>query len=59
MEILQADQKRQAGYLVDYRGLEWNEKGLKLHKSRSAVVAACFSQVRHKIYISYKLLEKL
>ena len=38
--------------LVDYCGLEWNEKCLSPHKNRRAVETASFSQVRHKVYTS-------
>jgi len=38
--------------LVDYCGLEWDERCLSPHKNRRAVETASFSQVRHKVYTS-------
>ena len=49
-EDVVADTERAARKLIDFIGLEWNEKCLDFHKSDRPVKTASVAQVRKPIY---------
>lgn len=49
-EDLVQDQNRTCRKLIDYCGLEWDERCLSPHKNRRAIATSSFSQVRAEIY---------
>jgi Flp pilus assembly protein TadD len=51
-EELVADQEGCTRKILDFLGLEWDERVLNFHETKRAVVTASFWQVRQKIYKS-------
>ena len=49
-EELVADQERWTRKILDFIGLEWNERCLRFEQTERAVATASFWQVRQKIY---------
>ena len=49
-EEMVADQERVSRALVDFIGLEWDDRCLQFHKSERTVATASYDQVRQPIY---------
>jgi hypothetical protein len=49
-EELIVDQERCSRKILDFLGLEWDDRCLDFHQTKRAVVTASFWQVRQKIY---------
>ena len=48
------NQEGKSRELIDFAGLEWDERVMKYYESRRSVVTASYDQVRQKIYTSSK-----
>ena len=49
-EDLVKDQEKKSRELIEFVGLEWDERVLRFYESERSVVTASYDQVRQKIY---------